>query len=252
MALQGRPLDPSLGFAAWGYNANVGLGDLLVFCLYATAAYKRLRPPRRARLARASSPCSARSPRASRRCWCRGCSARTAAAFVPIMTLFGPAAFACYLWLSRSSPERPLRVWLGERAAAPARAVLERRARFGSALPAGAIAALVVATLLLSGDTTPTNAAAPPPDVPTADRAGENAGGPVRVAMRNVRFRPRPRHGKDRADDHLDQRGPCPARRRRDQGRNVRLGRPRRRQPRSRSAQPPPAPSPTSARCTRA
>ena len=64
VALQGRPLDPSIGFAAWGYNANVGLGDLLVFCLYTTAAYKRLRPPRRDRLARASSPSSARSRRA--------------------------------------------------------------------------------------------------------------------------------------------------------------------------------------------
>ena len=40
MALQGRPLDPSVGFAAGAYNANIGLGDLLVFCLYTIAAYK--------------------------------------------------------------------------------------------------------------------------------------------------------------------------------------------------------------------
>jgi plastocyanin len=189
VALQGRPLDPSLGFAAWGYNANVGLGDLLVFCLYATAAYRGF--GRRGALASLLiiAVFGAIAPSVTP-LLVPGLFGSTAAAFVPIMTLFGPAAFVCYLWLSRSSPERPLRVWLAERAAAPARAVLERRARFGSAVPAGAIAALVVATLLLSGDATPTTAAAPPPDAPTAGRTCETAVSPVRVTMRNVRFGP--------------------------------------------------------------
>jgi plastocyanin len=194
VTLQGRPLDPSLGFAAWGYNANVGLGDLLVFSLYATAAYRGF--GRRGAVASLGiiAVFGAVAPSVTP-LLVPGLFGSTAAAFVPIMTLFGPAAFACYLWLSRTSSERRLRDWLGERAAAPARAVPERaapapRARFGPALPAGALAALVVATLWLSGDTTPTNAAAAPPALAAAVGTDPASGGPIHVAMRDVRFRP--------------------------------------------------------------
>jgi hypothetical protein len=37
---EGRPLNASIGFAFHGYNANIGLGDLLIYGLFATAAYK--------------------------------------------------------------------------------------------------------------------------------------------------------------------------------------------------------------------
>jgi hypothetical protein len=36
---EGRPLNASIGFAYHGYNANIGLGDLLLYGLFATAAY---------------------------------------------------------------------------------------------------------------------------------------------------------------------------------------------------------------------
>lgn len=186
IALQGRPLDPSIGFAAWGYNANVGLGDLLVFCLYTTAAYRGF--GRRGAVASLGiiAVFGAVAP-AVTPLLVPGLFGSTAAAFVPIMTLFGPAAFACYLWLSRTSPERRLRDWVRERAVvAPAVAAAGRPTRLGSLLPSGALAALVVATLLLSGDPTPTNAAAPPP--PATSAVG--AGGTLRVAMRDVRFGP--------------------------------------------------------------
>jgi plastocyanin len=185
VALQGRPLDPSVGFAAWGYNANVGLGDLLVFCLYTIAAYRGF--GRRGAIASLGiiAVFGAVAP-AVTPLLVPGLFGSTAAAFVPIMTLFGPAAFACYLWLSRTSPERRLRDWVRERAVVAPAAAAERRARFGSLLPSGAIAALVVATLLLSGDPTPTNAAAPRAAVPSAI----GTDGTVRVAMRDVRFGP--------------------------------------------------------------
>ena len=176
IALQGRPLDPSVGFAAWGYNANVGLGDLLVFCLYATAAYRGF--GRRGALASLGiiAVFGAVAP-AVTPLLVPGLFGSTAAAFVPIMTLFGPAALACYLWLARS-PERRLRDWIRTRAVAvPAPAA--PRARFGSLVPTGALGALVVATLMLSGDPAPTSAAAPTPAVDA-----------TRVEMRDVRFGP--------------------------------------------------------------
>ena len=181
IALQGRPLDPSVGFAAWGYNANVGLGDLLVFCLYAIAAYRGF--GRRGAIAALAiiAVFGAVMP-AVTPLLVPGLFGSTAAAFVPIMTLFGPAALACYLWLSRTSPERRLRDWVGSRAIV-ASTPAEARGRFGSLVPTGAIAALVVATLLLSGDPTPTNAAAPPPAVAQPH-------GTIHVEMRDVRFGP--------------------------------------------------------------
>jgi plastocyanin len=188
VALQGRPLDPSLGFAAGGYNANVGLGDLLVFCLYATAAYRGF--GRRGAVASLAiiAVFGAVAPSVTP-LLVPGLFGSTAAAFVPVMTLFGPAAFAGYLWLSRTAPERRLRDWLRARPASPA-TTATARPRAGFALPAGAIVGLALATLMLSGDTTPTNAAAAPPAVASAVRTGAGSGAALRVAMRDVRFRP--------------------------------------------------------------
>jgi len=39
-AFEGRPLNASVGWAAGRYSANIGLGDLLVYCLFVVAAYK--------------------------------------------------------------------------------------------------------------------------------------------------------------------------------------------------------------------
>jgi len=39
-AFEGRPLNASIGFAWGSFNANIGLGDLLVYGLFTTAAYK--------------------------------------------------------------------------------------------------------------------------------------------------------------------------------------------------------------------
>ncbi|MDQ3849040.1 MAG: hypothetical protein M3296_00285, partial [Actinomycetota bacterium] len=134
ISLQGRPLDPSVGFATGAYNANVGLGDMLVFCMYAIAAYKGF--GRRGALlslfvivvfgAVAPSVTPLLVP---------GLFGTTAAAFVPVMTVFGPAAFVSYLWLSRTTPERSGRQWIAEQAARSVRAARARGPRVGLALP---------------------------------------------------------------------------------------------------------------------
>jgi len=185
ISLQGRPLDPSIGFAAWGYNANVGLGDMLVFCMYTIAAYKGF--GRRGALvsllvivvfgAIGPSVTPLLVP---------GLFGTTAAAFVPVMTVFGPAAFVSYLWLSRSAPQRSGAQWITEQAARLARAAPAPRPRVGLALPSAGLVGLALATVLWSGDTATTNAASPPPTPSEQARADGNA-----IAMRNVAFTPR-------------------------------------------------------------
>ncbi|HEX8158726.1 MAG TPA: hypothetical protein VF526_15180 [Solirubrobacteraceae bacterium] len=51
----------------------------------------------------------------------------TAAALVPVMTVFGPAAFLSYIWLSRTAAERGGAQWLAEQAPRLARSVAARR-----------------------------------------------------------------------------------------------------------------------------
>jgi plastocyanin len=182
ISLQGRPLDPSIGFASWGYNANVGLGDMLVFCMYAAAAYKGY--GRRGALVAlfVIAVFGAVGPSVTPLLF-PGLFGTTAAAFVPVMTVFGPAAFASHLWLSRTARERSGVQWLADQAArmtGPART--GRRPSTGFALPVGGLAALVVATLLWSGETTPTIAAAPDPGTETAT---------TRIVMKDVAFSPR-------------------------------------------------------------
>jgi plastocyanin len=183
VALQGRPLDPSVGFASGGYNANVGLGDLLVFCLYATAAYRGF-GRRGAVVALVAIVLFGAIAPSVTPLLVPGLFGTTAAAFVPVMTLFAPAAVVGYLLLSRTASERSVLHWLAERSM-PARR--PGAARVGMALPTLAVAVLAMATVALSGDTTPTNAAAAPPAAASRPAAGER----VAVEMRNVAFGPR-------------------------------------------------------------
>jgi len=126
----GRPLDPSIGFRMGIYNANIGLGDLLVYCCFAIAAYKGF--GKRGIIAAfiiitifgAILPAS---------------SSLIISAFVrqgigivvPAQASFGPAAFVTYLILSRKTPERSMKEWMAHeaaigRAAAPGSRILRR------------------------------------------------------------------------------------------------------------------------------
>ena len=95
----GYPLDPSMGMRIGVYNASVGLGDLLIYALFLTSAYKAY-GRQAARLAMALivvfgtvipalAPLVINSvdPRAD--------------IVIPVQTWFGPAAFLGYVWMRR-------------------------------------------------------------------------------------------------------------------------------------------------------
>jgi plastocyanin len=182
VALQGRPLDPSVGFAAGTYNANVGLGDLLVFCLYTIAAYKGY--GRRGAISSLAiiAVFGAVAPSVTP-LLVPGLFGTTAAAFVPIMTLFGPAAFVNAVWLSRTAEERSTSQWLAQRVTRPRRLAPVARVRVGLLAPGLAVAGLLFATTALTGDLETTSAAAP------ARSPSQATGG--RIEMRDVAFAPR-------------------------------------------------------------
>jgi hypothetical protein len=105
----GFPLDPSIGFRAGLDSANIGIGDLLVYCTFTVAAYKAY-GRRGAKLAfglvavfGALAPSLA--PLAI------SAVVRTNGVVVPAQLFFGPAAFIGYLILARSGPERSMRAW---------------------------------------------------------------------------------------------------------------------------------------------
>jgi plastocyanin len=173
VALQGRPLDPSIGFATHAYNANVGLGDLLVFCLYTTAAAREF--GRRGALTALGliAAFGAIAP-AVTPLLVPGVFGTTAAAFVPVQTLFGPAALAGYFVLARRRPA-PARL-----AGAPA-APRPARSTAGLGLRGTAAAGLAAAVIFGAGATVPAGAAPAAP--------ADTGPGP-RVELHQVAFTP--------------------------------------------------------------
>lgn len=112
-AFEGRPLDPSIGFVLGPYNANVGLGDLLIFSLFMVAAYKGF--GRRGAIASfiiigifgALIPASV--PYFFALFVRQGIGI-----IVPIQMFFGPASLVTYFLLSRHAHERSMaeyRAW---------------------------------------------------------------------------------------------------------------------------------------------
>jgi hypothetical protein len=115
-SFEGRPLDPSIGFAMGPYNANVGIGDLLVFCLFIVAAYKGFGKKGVVSSLIITGIFGVLIP---------SCAPLIVAAFVrdgigivvPVQMFFGPVAFITYLWLSRRAPERSMAQWYKAQAA---------------------------------------------------------------------------------------------------------------------------------------
>ena len=110
-AFEGRPLNASIGWAAGRYSANIGLGDLLVYGLFATAAYKAF--DRRGAiwafltilvfgaLAPSIAPLVVSQ-------FDQGANGIV----IPAQLFFGPAAFAVTARLYRRYPERTTSQWL--------------------------------------------------------------------------------------------------------------------------------------------
>ena len=147
----GHPLDPSMGFRMGFYSANIGLGDLLFYCLFATAAYKGFGRrgliaafiiiPVFGALVPAMVPITL------------GFFVRSVGIVFPAQASFGPAAFVTYLILSRKAPERSMKEWLALEAASGRQPIRRapRRARRPVAQPALASVPADVAVSDLQG-----------------------------------------------------------------------------------------------------
>jgi len=124
-AFEGRPLNASIGWAAGRYSANIGLGDLLVYGLFVTAAYKAF--DRRGAtwafvtifLFGALAPSVAPMVVSQ---FDQGANGIV----IPAQLFFGPAAFAVTARLYRRYPERTTSQWLGEQTARLERATGDR------------------------------------------------------------------------------------------------------------------------------
>lgn len=96
----GFPLDPSMGTRVGIYNASIGIGDLLVYALFVTAAVKAYgRRALRAALTIAVV-FGAVAPSLAPLLFRQLIDARTDLV-VPAQSLFGPAAYAYYRWARR-------------------------------------------------------------------------------------------------------------------------------------------------------
>ena len=110
-AFEGRPLNASIGWASGRYSANIGLGDLLVYGLFVTAAYKGF--DRRGAIWAfvtifvfgALAP--ALAPQVVSH-FNQGADGIV----IPAQLFFGPAAFAVTARLYRRHPERTTSEWL--------------------------------------------------------------------------------------------------------------------------------------------
>jgi hypothetical protein len=101
-AFAGRPLTAAVGFATPHHAASVGVGDLLVYALFATAAYRGYGRKGAAVALSLTAVFGALLP-VFTPLVISGVQRRAGAdgTVVPAQVFFGPAAFAGYLWLRR-------------------------------------------------------------------------------------------------------------------------------------------------------
>ena len=114
-AFEGQPLDPSIGFAMGAYNANIGLGDLLVYCLFIIAAYKGF--GKRGAIASFVIIAIFGALLPSISPLIISAVTRTIGITIPAQVSFGPVALITYYWLARSTPERSMAEWFSTQAA---------------------------------------------------------------------------------------------------------------------------------------
>jgi hypothetical protein len=96
----GFPLDPSMGTRVGIYNASIGIGDLLVYALFVTAAAKAYGHRALRAALTIAVVFGAAAPSLAPLLFRQLIDARTDLV-VPAQTLFGPAAFSYYYWARR-------------------------------------------------------------------------------------------------------------------------------------------------------
>jgi hypothetical protein len=99
-AFIGYPLDPSIGMRVGIYNANIGIGDLLVYALFTIAAFKAY-GRQAARLAFGVVVVFGAVAPSLAPLLIDAVTRGSGNVVVPAQTFFGPPAFLAYLWLSR-------------------------------------------------------------------------------------------------------------------------------------------------------
>jgi hypothetical protein len=109
-AFAGFPLDPSIGFRSGLDAANIGIGDLLVYSVFAVAAYKGY-GRRGARLAYVLVAVFGGLAPSLAPLVISAVVRGNVGVVVPAQLFFGPAAFVGYRILLRSGPERSMREW---------------------------------------------------------------------------------------------------------------------------------------------
>jgi len=116
-AFEGRPLNASVGWASGRYSANIGLGDLLVYCLFVTAAYKAFDRRGAAWAFATVFLFGALAPSAAPMVLSK--LGQGTVDVIPAQVFFGPVAFAVTARLYRHHPERTTSQWVRQQAAAP-------------------------------------------------------------------------------------------------------------------------------------
>ena len=105
-AFEGRPLNASIGWASGGMSANIGLGDLLVYGLFVTAACKEF-GNRGARTALGTILLFGALAPTFAPLVLSQFNQGTEGIVVPAQAFFGPAAFVVTSWLHRRARPRP-------------------------------------------------------------------------------------------------------------------------------------------------
>lgn len=109
-SFEARPLDPSIGFKMGPYNANIGIGDLLVYSLFIVAAYKGF-GKRGVISSLVIIPIFGLAMPSFAPLIITSLVRGTIGIVVPAQMFFGPAALVTYLLLSRRMPERNMAEW---------------------------------------------------------------------------------------------------------------------------------------------
>src|SRR5262249_13926828 len=111
-AFIGYPLDPSIGMRVGIYNANIGIGDLLVYALFLIAAFKAYGRAA-VRVAMGLIVVFGSALPAPRPLVISAVARGNANIVVPAQACFGPPAMVAYLWMRRRfGPERTMAEFL--------------------------------------------------------------------------------------------------------------------------------------------
>lgn len=110
--LQTHPLPPFFGYILGAYNGNIGIGDLLMYSLFTAAAYKSFGKKGVIASFVIITVFGAILPGLLPLIVTDVTGVNVVNSLdVPTQTIFGPAAFATYLWLARRTRERSMAEW---------------------------------------------------------------------------------------------------------------------------------------------